>query len=100
MFRFETKDGKEVKAFFRYEHEDVPANPHKKTSKPHRRPVGTTCMLADEDDNVIGIGAVRCYYKERFRYMSGRKYALKQAMKDAGFDRDTRARAWEEFLQR
>jgi len=99
MFRFETEDGKEIKVFFRYEKEEVPANPHKKKSRPHTRPVGTTCFLTDENDNVVGLGAVRCHYKDHFRYRAGRKHALRQALKDAGFDVKTRSRAWAEFLQ-
>lgn len=98
MFVFDTADGRELKAYFRYEREEVPANPHKEKSRPHKRPVATTCFIINRDGIVVGVGSVKCHYKTHFKYSSGRKYALKNALKDAGLDRDSRINAWSAFL--
>ena len=99
MFVFDTTDGRELKAYFKYEREDVPANPHKENSKPHKRPVATTCFIVDKDGLVVGVGNAKCHYKDHFSYNVGRKFALKRALRDAGLDRTNRARAWIAFME-
>jgi len=98
MFVFETVEGNELKVFFRYVREHVPARPHKESSRPHMRPVGTTCMVCDESQTVVGLGYVRCHFKDRFTYKGGRKHALRVAMSEMGLDRDSRKNAWDALL--
>lgn len=106
MFLFETTDGDKLRVFFRYDREHVPAKPNKKNSKPHVRPVGTTCLICKAGDKatagighaVKGIGHARCHYTDHFVYKSGRKHALRRALANMKLDRASRKNAWDKLL--
>jgi len=100
MFSFDTTDKRRLKVYFRYEREEVPANPNKENSKPHTRPVGTTCLISLENGTIVSGGYARCYYKDQFTYKSGRKHALRKALLRMGLDRDSRRNAWNGLLSK
>jgi len=98
MFKFVRNDGEEVRAVFRYLYETVPANPYKEKSRPHSRPVTTTCVLLGDKDRVISEGEAHLHPKDNPCYFQGRKYALRRALANGDIPTDERTRAWDAFL--
>ena len=96
MFNFESKDKGRLKVFFNYGKVDVPANERDPKSKPHVRPVSTTCVIVEDKENpaTIATGQCVCNNKDHFTYKKGRQLSLARALHEMGLPKEEREVVW------
>lgn len=64
----------------------------------HNVPAWTRCFLVAPNDEVIVEGFALCSSMDNFKRETGRKLSLARAMKNAGFDRETRIMIWDRYF--
>ena len=78
---------------------DHPVELYKVSRVTHCRLVNDNKDDTHKDFNkTFGEGLAYCSINDNFERAIGRKIALTRALKDAGFDKDTRTAIWKEYL--
>jgi len=88
--------GKENCVKFKHEYKTVNVIQKNGIIVDQRRPVKTHCFIV-AGENTLGKGVASCDPRDHFEYVKGRKYALKRALIDAGFNKVDRKNVWDAF---
>lgn len=68
---------------------------HLRDEKPDR----THCIIRYEDKEALCIGVAICSPKDNFSKFLGRKFSLRDALKEEGLDKKFKKACWEQFLK-